>query len=120
MQTNQQGFPRVTAPVVDVNTGIIEQIWYQFFVSLWQRTGGGKGGAPNPIVNIDVTASPFSYIAPIAGNVWIDPGTYCKVTMERGGDVLSFGYVTRGIFPLSVGDVLTVTYTTYPPVMHFI
>lgn len=39
----QQGFPQVTSPLVDLNTGRIDQAWLQLLISLWNRTGGGSG-----------------------------------------------------------------------------
>lgn len=119
MQTNQQGFPRISSPLVNTDRNI-EQIWLQFFISLWERTGAGPGDQPSDIANIVVTDSPFRYQAAKRGNVWIDQGTYCQISMTRGTETLQYGFVTRGIFPLSVGDVLTVAYANYPPTMHFI
>jgi hypothetical protein len=39
------GFPQYGYPLADPNTGIINQTWYQFFQTIWLRTGGtiGKG-----------------------------------------------------------------------------
>src|SRR4051812_4046555 len=120
MQTNQQGFPRITAPIADPDSGIVQQIWYQFFISLWQRTGAGAGDLPNPIDSITITGSPFRYEATTKGNLWIDPGAYCSVALTRGDMTLQYGYVTRGIFPMSLGDVITLTYDNFPPILHFI
>src|SRR5690348_16608259 len=39
-----QGFPQITAPLVD-QRGYASQPWYQLFITLWNRTGGGSGGA---------------------------------------------------------------------------
>lgn len=35
-----QGVPNPGYPLID-NTGKINPVWFQFLVSLWQRTGGG-------------------------------------------------------------------------------
>lgn len=39
----QQSFPVGTAQIADPDTGAVTQVWRQFFLSLWQRTGGGQG-----------------------------------------------------------------------------
>lgn len=38
----QQGFPNVSAPVVD-SRGFIQQSWLQLLISLWNRTGSSSG-----------------------------------------------------------------------------
>jgi hypothetical protein len=40
--------PLPTVPVFNTATGQIEQAWYRFFLSLWQRTGSGTGAAGVP------------------------------------------------------------------------
>lgn len=120
VQSNQQGFPQITAPLVDPNTGNIQQVWLQLLINLWNRTGGGSGGMSGPITNVSIGTSPFAYTASVAGNLWISPGTYSDVKLTRLGVTLDFGKVTRGIFPMSLGDTITITYTTLPPAIYFI
>lgn len=116
----QQGFPQIGVPVVDPNTGILQQAWYQFLVNLWNRTGGGGGLSPTPIIPVIPTAAPFTYTATTTGNMWVDQGTYADVSIIRGGVTLLSGKITRGIFPLSLGDDFTINYTTLTPTLHFI
>lgn len=115
-----QGFPQISAPFVDVNTGQIHQTWLQLLISLFQRTGSNSGGLPAPIATLTVSGSPFVYTASVAGHIWIAQGTYADVTITRAGITISSGKVTRGIFPMSVNDVLRVTYTTLTPTIYFI
>lgn len=42
MAIQSQGFPQISAPMVD-RGGNITQAWYKFFISLWTRTGAGQG-----------------------------------------------------------------------------
>jgi len=51
-QFNNQGFPQISAPLVDDN-GNITQAWYRLFIALWTRTGGAQG-QPEPYVPSDV------------------------------------------------------------------
>lgn len=48
VQSNAQGFPQITAPIADKDTGVIQQPWYQLFRTLWIRSGAGQGGASVP------------------------------------------------------------------------
>lgn len=118
--TTQQGFPQIGAPLVEPSTGQLNQIWYQFFVSLFMRTGGASGNAGDTIIPLTVDSSPFIYKAAITGNIWINPGTYCDVSVKRGTTTLEFGKVTRGIFPLAENDTIIVTFTTLSPTIYFI
>lgn len=52
LQPQNQGFPQVSAPIVD-NTGIVTEAWYKFFISLWVRSGGSQG-QPGPYIPSDV------------------------------------------------------------------
>lgn len=50
-----QGFPQITAPMVDRN-GAVSQAWYKFFLSLWTRTGAGQGeSGPYVPSNVAIT-----------------------------------------------------------------
>lgn len=37
-------FPNLSNQISDPRTGVINQIWYRFFISLFQRTGAQQGG----------------------------------------------------------------------------
>ena len=37
------GFPGLNSPFVDPTTGLLQQAWYQFLLTLWSRTGSGTG-----------------------------------------------------------------------------
>lgn len=38
-----QGFPKLTEPTVDPQTGRLNQTWLQLLITLWNRTGGPSG-----------------------------------------------------------------------------
>lgn len=52
VQPNNQGFPQISAPIVD-ESGVVTQSWYKFFISLWVRSGGSQG-QPGPYIPSDV------------------------------------------------------------------
>jgi hypothetical protein len=120
MAIPSQGFPTINAPFVDPPSGVIQRPWIEFLQTLWQRTGGGSGGPVGPITPVTVTASPFSYQATLNGHMWINQGTYAQVMIQRGTLIVTSGYITRGIFPLSIGDRITITYGSLVPTMSFI
>lgn len=43
-----QGFPQITAPIADPESGKITQVYYYLLRTLWNRSGAGQGGAGVP------------------------------------------------------------------------
>lgn len=43
MSGTEQGFPQLAQRFVDPQSGILQQPWYSFLLSMWNRTGGGEG-----------------------------------------------------------------------------
>lgn len=39
---NQQGFPKISMPIATPGSNTVTQTWLQFFVTLWNRTGGAQ------------------------------------------------------------------------------
>jgi len=115
-----QGFPQISAPFVNPENGQIHQTWLQLLISLFNRTGGSSGNLPIPITPLTITSSPFVYTASTSGHIWIDEGTYADVRITRAAVTLNSGKITRGIFPMSPGDIITVTYGSLTPTIYFI
>lgn len=46
--SNSQAFPNIAAPLVSLPTGMVNQAWLQFFITLWNRTGAATGNAGVP------------------------------------------------------------------------
>jgi hypothetical protein len=88
--------------------GSITRGWYSFWTGLYQ-------GQPTQTVAV-VTAgtSPFTYIAPIGGSLIVQGGSVSLISFSR--DAASFYPlgVTSGLFPLSKGDQLVITYSVPP------
>jgi hypothetical protein len=55
--SNPQGFPPLTAPLVDDN-GRITQVWMRFFLNLQVSTSGGGGGS----VDVDEALAQLGYV----------------------------------------------------------
>lgn len=69
--------------------------------------------APPAPAAIVVGASPYTYTAPSNGCVVVSGGTVSLVQLGRAGAFLATG-VTTGVFPVSAGDQIKVTYTVAP------
>ena len=80
-----------------------------FFGSL---TSASKAGL-TPIA-ITVGASPFAYTATATGSVAVSGGAVTNMTLTRGGTVVWNTTLSSDVIPVTLNDVVTVTYTTAP------
>lgn len=66
--SNQQGFPNITSPIAGPE-GRLQQAWYQLFIALWNRTGGGAGVDIQALIDaineLEAAFAEFSRIATI-------------------------------------------------------
>lgn len=98
---NNQGVPSFNYPVVDQN-GILTTAWYQFLITLWQRTGGGA--PPGNVQSVTVNA-----VNGIVGSV-DDPNSNPIINLSiNGTDVTNqlalFTQNTKGLTPASGGGI---------------
>jgi hypothetical protein len=87
-------------------SGSTQSVWYRFFQGLYQGT------PPAAEMTVSVTASPFVYTATQKGFMIVRAGTVSAIQFTR--TVTTLTGLTAGLFPLSQGDQLTVTYTGLP------
>jgi len=83
--------------------------WYRFFQGLFQGT------PPSQESTLTVGGSPFTYTAPQRGFIILSGGSVSAVQFTRA--VTTLTGQTSGIFPLSQGDMLTVTYAGLPSML---
>ena len=96
--------PRYEQPLmIDKNTS---SWWYRWF----QDTDTGT--PPSSELAVSVTASPFIYTAPSKGILIVNGGTVSNVSLTRVGTYMTGQ--TQGLFSLSLGDRLTITYSVIP------
>jgi len=88
-----------------------QSVWYRYFQDL--DNGVPHGGE----VTVTVGASPFTYTAPLAGNLLVKGGTVSAVQLTRTATVLTG--LTAGFFPLAAADQLTITYTGLPTMVFY-
>jgi hypothetical protein len=87
--------------------------WYRYFQQ------NEVGTPPSPEMPLAVTASPFSYTAPLKGFVIVSGGTVSSIMFSRTAGTFYLTGQTTGVFPMAQNDVLKVTYSA-KPTMTFI
>ena len=103
-QFNQ--LPTYEQPIV--TKGNTTRGWY----SLWAGLITGQATGPAAVVSPSV--SPYTYKADQGGTLIIQGGTVSMVSFSRDG-VTNFNTgQTQGMFPLSQGDLLIITYSVAP------
>ena len=75
-------------------------------------TSASKAGL-TPVA-ITVGASPFAYTATATGSVAVSGGAVTNMTLTRGGTVVWNTTLSSAVIPVTLNDVVTVTYTTAP------
>jgi hypothetical protein len=80
--------------------------WFRFFQNVY------KGAPPSSETTLTLGASPWSYQAPAKGFVIIRGGTVSAVQFTRS--VTTLTGQTQGVFPMSQGDTLAITYSVLP------
>lgn len=101
----------LTAPTYDqpiTSKGQTSSVWYRYFQGLF------LGTPPAAESVLTLGASPYAYTATGKGFVIIRSGTVSAVQFTRSSTTLTGQ--TSGIFPLSQGDTLTITYSVLPTV----
>lgn len=106
----------LTAPLVDIKTGKIIPPWNNFFQLFTQAPQAAihVGGAGSLI--LPGIVSPFEYQVPEKGSLIISGGTVSAVTLARGDTILTIGAATNLCFPVSINDVVTITFSSEPEV----
>jgi hypothetical protein len=102
--------PTYTEPLVTQNA--TTRGWYTFHLGVMQ---GQPTGPPAAIVP---GVSPYSYVAPLGGTVILTGGTVSKVEVSRDGVTFFVTGQTSGMFPVSMGDTLRVTFASIPTMTH--
>jgi hypothetical protein len=105
--TTFRALPTYTQPLTTGQN--LAQSWYR-----WMHDTDA-GTPPSNEAVVTVTASPFVYQAPKRGFVIIAGGAVSNVQFTRSA-TYSTGMVS-GMFPVSLGDQLTITYSAAPEVV---
>jgi trimeric autotransporter adhesin len=98
--------PTYAEPIV--TKGSISKSWYSFFSGLGSGLSFGLPSTVTP------TGSPFSYKATEGGTLIIQGGSVSMVSFTRDGLSNFNTGQTQGMFPVSQGDTLIITYSAAP------
>lgn len=91
-----------------VTKGSTTRDWYAFFAG---QSTGQPTGLPSPVAP---ASSPYTYKAAQGGTLIIQGGTVSMVSFSRDGVTNFNAGQMQGMFPLSQGDVLIITYSAAP------
>lgn len=94
--------------------GQISRGWFL----LW--TGLQRGQPTGPTASVTVTASPFKYVADQGGTLIVNGGSTTQISFSRDGVNFFITGQTAGMFALSQGDTLQITYPVALPTVTFV
>ena len=99
----------------DERTGLMARDWYRYFLSLSLSTGEYAPSLPE---SIPLTGSPLVYANTGSRlvDIMISGGGVIKVEFQRGSGTKYNTGSYYGMFGLSPGDALTVTYSGTPTI----
>lgn len=98
--------PDYNTPLLD--NGAVASGWFRLWQGLWSGTPTQNLSAVTP------GASPFTYRAPAGGSLIVQGGTVSQVQFSRDGTAFFTTGQTQGMFPVSQGDALAITYSAAP------
>lgn len=93
----QQGVPSFNYPIVNKD-GTLSTAWYQFFISMWQRTGGAT--PPTTLSSLRVTGSDGVVVTntgtATAPNLVLSLATITPQGVTSGGAIIGGGLQSLG------------------------
>ena len=104
IQYNQ--LPTYETPLVEGKH--LSRAWFTHLANIF------TGKPPQAEASVTLGTSPLTYIASRKGFLIIQGGTVSMVQWSRGGIANHNTGQTQGVFPLSQGDSLVITYTGTP------
>lgn len=100
------GLPSPQLPATDPKTGMLANIWYQFFARAVQLT------PERPLQTLAVGPSPFVYTAYTIGHLLVNGGSVAGINLTRDG--VSVACPTTGFIPMAANDIVTIAYLSAP------
>lgn len=98
--------PSSRQPIADAG-GFVNTTWLRFFGALVAKPAG--------IAPVQVSGSPFIYLASASGTLSITGGTVSSITLTRNNVATPTG-ITAGLVPVANDDTVTITYSAAPTV----
>ena len=112
---NFNRLPTYTEPLTTTgNNPQTTRGWYQAFTGI-------INGQPTGFVSVQkVGPSPWTFTAPAGGTLILNGGTTTQVQVSRDQQTFFVTGQTSGMFPVSQGDSLVITYSVGPPTATFV
>lgn len=111
---NAQIFPGTTTGIVTPNTPAIGDNSTNAATTAFLTYGSQVAGvAPT------IPASTIGYAIPVASTLYIGGGTITAITITRATVAWNVGMLS-GVFPVSQGDIVTMTYTVAPTTFFYL
>ena len=88
--------------------------WYSLWSGLW------SGQPTGSVTVVTVGASPFFYVAPQGGSLIIQGGSTTQIAFSRDGNNFFVTGLIAGMFPVSQGDTVKITYPVAAPTVNFV
>ena len=104
--TQLNRMPDVRTPLV--TNGATTAGWSRFWQGLW------SGVPTQNVSSVTPSGSPYIYSAPAGGSLIVQGGSVSQIQFSRDGLTFFTTGQTAGMFPLSLGDVLVITYSGAP------
>jgi hypothetical protein len=105
-------FPTYTETLT--TKGATTRGWYQYWSGLFQ-------GQPTGNVSvIKVGTSPYIYVSAVGGSLIVSGGTTTLLEYSRDDQNFYVLGVTSGMFPMSLGDNIRITYSGALPTVVFV
>jgi hypothetical protein len=113
---NLTNIPAARVAFIDPRSNFVTRDWYKFLFNLFLLNGSGQPAAA--LSAITVTGSPFTYIntSYLLVDLMISGGTVTNLEFSRDGLAFFNTGSYYGMFGLSPGDRLRVTYTSTPTI----
>lgn len=90
--------------------------WFRFFANVWTWLIRGSNDA---LSTVAASASPFVYQAATRGQLIVSGGTVSVIALSRDGTNYYTTGETSGVFPMSFGDRIKITYSVVPTVLVY-
>lgn len=96
-----QGFPSLDTPLVDATNGTLSLPWFQFLVTIWNRTGGPIGVAFATLFNYPATTGDVGQVLTSEGHG--NPTIWTTLFTKLSQFTNDAGFITTG----AISDFIT-------------
>lgn len=111
--------PGPSVDFLDAN-GKVNPVWWNFLLTLLNRTGGASGASAGPPLVVSLSGSPFLFTAPSNGSLIVAGGGVSNMQYSRPGSAFLDVGQFYAPFPLNQDDQVRITYISPAPTVVFL